>query len=74
MIGGFADCCARVLSGQPATAPPRSVMNSRFLICLTGCWGRASPRLTCRMSRCEVTPATRRRPRWVKRYTFTVSA
>ena len=28
MIGGFADCCARVLSGQPATAPPRSVMNS----------------------------------------------
>ena len=36
MIGGFADCYARVLSGQPATAPPRSVMNSRRLIALPG--------------------------------------
>jgi hypothetical protein len=36
MIGGFADCCARVLSGQPATAPPRSVMNSRRLIASPG--------------------------------------
>ena len=38
MIGGFADCCARMLSGQPATAPPRSVMNSLRLICPTRCW------------------------------------
>jgi hypothetical protein len=31
MIGGFADCCARVLSGHTAAVPPRSVMKSRRL-------------------------------------------
>jgi hypothetical protein len=42
MIGGFADRCARVLSGQPATAPPRTVMNSRRLIASPGAGSRQS--------------------------------
>ena len=32
VIGGFADCCARVLSGHAAAVPPRSVTKSRRLM------------------------------------------
>src|SRR5262249_52775826 len=32
VVGSFGGCCARAASGQPAAAPPSSVMNARRLI------------------------------------------
>jgi hypothetical protein len=40
MIGGFAACCARVLSGHAAAVPPRSVTKSRRLIASPGTGSR----------------------------------
>jgi hypothetical protein len=45
MVGNFADCCARAVSGHPAAAPPRSEMNSRRLISLAKLEGDSLPLL-----------------------------
>src|SRR5205823_4762214 len=45
-ITGIVDCCARAVSGHPAAAPPKSVMNSRRRMRPPSDSGRGIVRLT----------------------------